>query len=460
MLAMRLAKRDSRGSGARRIDTGEFTPWPDGALLVGGAVRDALLGRQPVDFDWLVLDPRQAARDLAAALGGPVFTLDEDRGHWRVLAEDERGRRVVHDFVPLNAEARDALDRELRRRDLTINALAATPAGELIDPTGGLADLRAGRVRMTSREALGADAVRPLRAVRFAGLLGFELEAETRAAVTALAADQLAGRAPKPSPERVRDELVAVLQAATAAATLALAADLGLLVTFLPELDATRGVKQGQLHHRDVFGHSLEALHRLIGGFPEAGLSLRLATLLHDVGKPPTIDTHWTGRPTFHGHDKHGAELTAAALRRLRFGNEIVQQASALVRHHMLPLPGSDKGARRFVHRHRRVLPDLLRLMIADREAARGRRASEQGRRAYRLAMARIVAVLEEPPPAPKLLGGEDVMALLELEPGPRVGEALALVEEAVAVGDVIDRADAEALLRRYAAAQGWSARG
>ena len=475
MLAMRrrpFAKRVADLSAGGRIDTSEFTPWPDHGLLVGGAVRDVLLGRRPHDVDWVVPDPAAAARAQSKAVDGPVFALDEARGHWRVLARSAGGGSVVHDFVPLSGAPDEAtagygtdheadleadLERELRRRDLTINAIAARPSGELIDPTGGVADLAAGRVRMTSLAAMRDDPVRPLRAVRFAGLLGFDLEHATRAAVSAMADDQLAGRAPLPAPERVRDELVAVLLAETAARTLSLAAELGVLATFLPELAATHGVEQGPLHHRDVLGHSLEAVHRLTRGFPDAGLALRLATLLHDVGKPATASVHWTGRPTFHGHDKRGAELSQAALRRLRFGNDVVDHASSLVRYHMLPLPGSEKGARRFVHRHRRVLPDLLRLMIADREAARGRRANEVGRRTYRLAIARVLAVLAEAPPQARLLDGEEVMALLALRPGPRVGEALALVDEAVAVGDVKDRDDAEALLRRYAEAQGWT---
>ena len=458
MLAMLRGRRRLRVTRGERIDTSEFTPWPEGALLVGGAVRDALLGRRPVDLDWLVVEPERAARAHAEAVGGPVFPLDEVREHWRVLVEQRKGPRVVHDFVPLPDASPGGLERELRRRDLTINALAARRSGEIVDPTGGLADLRSGTVRMTSLEALLDDAVRPLRAVRFAGLLDFGLEDRTREAVAAQAAAQRAGHAPSPAAERVRDELEAVLLADRAAPTLALVAELGLLATFLPELDATRGVAQGQLHHLDVFEHSLEALHRLVTGFPDSDLALRLATLMHDVGKPPTAGTHFTGRPTFHGHDKLGADMTASALRRLRFGNDTVHRASALVRHHMLPLPGSERGARRFVHRHRRLLPDLLRLMIADREAARGKRASEAGRRNYRLALARVIAVWEETPPPPRLLDGQDVMSLLGLRPGPQVGEALSLVEEAVAVGDVKDRAGAEALLLRYAAAQGWLA--
>ena len=448
------------------IDTKEFTPWPPGGLLVGGAVRDRLLGRTPGDLDWLVSDPRAAARALAAHFGAPVFALDEDRGHWRVLVAGDGGR-VVHDFVPYrqrggtevggeDVDGSDELLADLERRDLTINAIALRQSGELVDPTGGVDDLRAGIVRMTSLASLRADPLRPLRAVRFAGHLGFALADETSTAVAEQARAQGRDEARRPAAERVRDEFSAILTGTTAAPTLALAAELGLLATFLPELDATRGVRQGPLHHLDVFEHSLEALQRLTIAFPASGLALRLATLLHDVGKPVTIGSHWTGRPTFYSHDAVGAELTSNALRRLRFPGDVVASAGSLVRKHMTPLPRSEKSARRFVHRHRAILPDLLRLMIADREAARGRRASEAGRRAYRLDMGRVIAILEEAPPPARLFTGDEVMALLGLQPGPKVGEALALLDEALAVGDVQGREDAGAYLQRYAAAQGW----
>jgi poly(A) polymerase len=129
---------------------------------------------------------------------------------------------------------------------------------------------------------------------------------------------------------------------------------------------------------------------------------------------------------------------------------------AALVRAHMRQLPKDERAARRFVHRLRPLLPDLLRLMVADREAARGPLASQAQRRRYRLALAEVVRLLEEAPPRAPLLRGDDVMRLLGVSPGPRVGRALRAVEEAHALGDVADRAEAEAYLLRLAAAQGW----
>lgn len=438
-----------------RIDISQCSPWPPDGLLVGGAVRDLLLGRRPVDLDWLVPDAATSARRQADAIGGSVFALDEQRDHWRVVGPPPAhgSVRATHDFVDAPSDP----TADLWRRDLSINAMAARPDGSLVDPTGGLADLRRGVVRMTSRSALEADSVRPLRAVRFAGTLGFTFDEQTSAAIREIAAAQLAGSAARPAPERVRDELIAIVAHGNGASSLALAAELGLLATFLPELDATRDVVQGGLHHLDVFGHSLQALAGLAAGFPEAATELRLATLLHDVGKPATAVPVEGFRVTFHGHAKLGSVMVRRALRRLRFGTDSVAAVGELVRLHMLPLPSSERGARRFVHRYRQVLPDLLWLMIADREAARGKLASKAGREAYRRAMGRLIAVWEEAPPAAPLVSGHDVMRILKLAPGPRIGEAVALVAESVAVGDVDTVADAERLLLGYAKAQGWS---
>ncbi len=192
-------------------------------------------------------------------------------------------------------------------------------------------------------------------------------------------------------------------------------------------------------------------------GFPESDLTLRWATLLHDLGKPPTKTHYGDGRRYhFYGHDRVGAELTQALLLRLRVPTARRERAAALVRAHMVQLPRTEREARRFVHRRRNLLPDLLKLMLADREAARGPGSSEAGRRAYRLAVAGVLEILAEPPPPKPLLGGLEVMQLLSLEPGPRVGEGVRFVREAEAVGDVRTKEEAETALRTYARAQGW----
>jgi poly(A) polymerase len=441
---MRWLRRHTR---RERIAMPQSTPRPAAGYLVGGAVRDALLGREARDLDWLVADPEAEALRAAAALGGSAFVLDRARGHWRAV-----GGGVTLDYTPLVGSLED----DLGRRDFTLNAIAAGPDGHLVDPLDGRGDALARRLRMTSEAALADDPVRPLRGVRFAATLALEITPATQRAIVRLSAEQASGGRPKASPERVRDELEALLADAACARGLLLADELRVLDVVLPVLAACRGVEQGGFHHLDVLRHSLEALNQLVQGFPEADAALRWATLLHDVGKPATRSLGEDGRTHFYGHARHGETLALDTLTRLRLANVLAHRVAALVRYHMLPLPADDKAARRFVHRRRTLLPDLLKLMIADREAARGPLSSEANRRAYRMALARVLEILDEAPARPPLLDGEAVMRVLGIPPGPRVGEALRLVDEAEAVGDVATPEEAAALLRRYADAQGW----
>ncbi|MFC5849069.1 CCA tRNA nucleotidyltransferase [Deinococcus petrolearius] len=421
--------------------------FPPGALLVGGAVRDWLRGVAPHDFDWAVPGPAAAAQGLAARRGGAAFPLDEERGYWRVRLPDA----TEHDFVPQPADVND----DLLRRDFTVNAMGLSAARDLLDPTGGRADLRAGRLRMVSEANLRADPLRAWRAGRFMVTLGLKPDAGTDAALRRVAADLAAGTLPMPAAERVRDELHALLAHPEAARGLMVLEDLGLLALTLPELREGQGVTQGGFHHLDVFGHGVEALHQLLARTPDAPLPLRWAALLHDVGKPRTLDRNpETGRRTFYGHDKVGAALTTQILTRLKLPGDEVKYAARLVGAHMAQLPADEPAARRFAHRRRELLPDLLRVMLADREAARGPSSSPLGRTAYMLAMNRVLEALEEQPAAPApLLSGEDVMTLLAIAPGPRVGEVLRALAEARALGEVQTPEAARVWVRAWAAA-------
>lgn len=424
--------------------------FPAGALLVGGAARDWLRGVAPKDFDWAVPDPEEAAHELAASADGSAFPLDDGRGYWRVHAPGG----VQHDLVPLPADVNE----DLLRRDFTVNALALDTAHRVIDPSGGQADLKAKRLRMVSEANLRDDPLRVWRAARFEVTLGFNTEAITEAAIRRVIADLAAGTLPFPAWERVRDEVHALLKHANAAFGILRLHELGLLALTVPELLAGEGLGQGGFHHLDVFHHSVEALHQLLARSPEAGLPLRWAALLHDVGKPGTLAFDpQSGRRSFHGHDKLGAEITAEILTRLKLPGDDIRHASRLVGAHMIPLPAGEKEARRFVHRRRDLLPDLLSVMLADREAARGPMSSPATRHAYAVAMNRVLGALEEQPSAPRpLLSSEEIMALLHLEPGPLVGQAVRALGEAVAVGDVLDEAEARAyLLKWHEAGQG-----
>lgn len=431
----------------RSIDPGQFTPWPEHGILVGGAIRDALLGRPARDLDWIVPDSEAAATRDAQCSGGSVFPLDRERGHWRVVADG-----AVRDYIRQVGE----LEEDLRSRDYTVNAIALERDGTVHDPTHGRRDIARRRLRMVSRENLEDDPLRLLRGGRLASALGFAVSPDTKKAIRTIAAGHLAGSTPRPAVERVQDELNAMLGGPTPARGLLLLDELGLLDVYLPELALARGVDQKGFHHLPVMRHMIEALHQLLHNFPEADLTLRWATLLHDVGKPETRERGEDGRLRFYGHDRLGAEMATKLMRRLRQPEARVKRCAKLIRYHMVQLPRNERQARRFVHRRRELLPDLLKLMIADREAARGPLASEANRRGYRLALARVIEILGEEPPRPPLLTGRDVMELLGIAEGPKVGESVRLITEAEAVGDVETREEAEEALLRYAEAQGW----
>lgn len=413
---------------------------------MGGALRDARLGRPFSDVDWLVGDPAEAAHALAARVSGSCFLMDETRRHWRVVT----GERTI-DLVPRSG----SLQADLACRDFTVNAMALGPDGP-VDPLAGSEHLQARQLVACRPSALFDDPLRGLRGVRLAATHGLAWEEDTRRQALRAAAALAAGDLVMPAAERMRDELQAIMFAPRPGDALLEAHTLGWLRIVLPDLVDGDGVTQGSLHHLDVMRHQFEALQRLAMGFPDADLALRLATLLHDVGKPSTRARGALGRITFLGHAEVGAEMTERALRALRFDGDTVRKASALVRWHMLPLPRDARSTRRFVHRRRAILPDVLSLMLADREAARGRLASEAARRTYRESVGRVLAAMEQQPPVPALLDGTEVMALLNLPPGPRVGAALRFVEEARAVGDVSAPEEAREALWSFAVQQGW----
>ncbi len=431
-----------------KIDISQFTPIPADGYLIGGAVRDLLLGREVSDIDWLVADAEAEARATADLLGAAVFPLDENRGHWRVVLSE-----VTRDYIALQTE----LEPNLAERDFTINAMAISSRGELIDPMAGHKDLQQKTLRMVSEDNLRSDPLRLLRAVRIACQIEFRIEPQTEQTIREVARDQLENRIGIPAWERVRQELDKIMLTERAGQGFQALAELGLLQVYLPELAAAKDVQQGGFHHLDVLGHSLEALQQLVQGFADADLALRWATLLHDVAKPET-KTYDGSRRYYHfyGHDKRGAELTRHILLRLRHSTELADYAAKLVRYHMLQLPRDDKAARRFAHRRRDILPDLLKLMIADREAARGPLSSPASRQAYRLALARVLSIMEESPTPVALLSGHEVMQLLNLAPGPRVGKALRFLAEAQAVADVASLDEAKEALLQFAKGQGW----
>jgi putative nucleotidyltransferase with HDIG domain len=447
-----------------------------GAWVVGGALRDELLGREVTDIDIAVEgDPEQAARELAAELRGPVFRLSEAFGAWRVV--DRRGGRV-YDFAPLQGAT---IEEDLRKRDFTVNAMAraageggaAAPApgsGELIDPLGGHPDLESRTLRVLGPEAYESDALRPLRLARFAAELGFEPDEETERLTAAAAA-----RVPEASGERIFAELRRLVMAPGAVEGLALADRLGLLRAVLPELADLHDIDQSHYHHKDVYGHTLEVLERLIELEREAtgelravldepladeltrGEALRFGALLHDIGKAATHDVREDGRVTFMGHDRLGEEMVRAICRRLRTSARLSRFLEAITRHHLVlgflvhERPLDRRAVYRYLERTSPVEVEVTLLSCADRLATRGKNAERAIDAHLELAHELMPAALEwrrsGPPRLP--VRGDELAAELGIEPGPELGRLLAELEEAAYAGEVTDRAQAVELARR-----------
>lgn len=402
-------------------------------VLVGGCVRDVVRGGSPTDWDVATDAPpeRVAALFPRASWTNPfgTVTVHADDGP-PVEVTTYRIETTYRDRRRPDAVAWGAsLEEDLARRDFTINAMAWRPIeldrgeGRLIDPYDGSADLAAGVLRAVGDPAarFAEDALRLVRAVRFATRFGLSIEPATEEAMRANA-----GAAAGLSGERLRDEIGRILaDERPPSVAFLLLEQLGLLQVVLPELAALRGVPQAKRLAGDALDHSLRAADAMPSGEP----MLRLAALFHDLGKATTLaDGH------FIGHEKVGAELAEGVLRRMRLPRAEVTRVTRLIRHHMFAYTPawSDAAVRRFVRRvGADLVDDLLALRRADnvasgvREPASGG-SEELGRRAR-------AAIRDDPLQAGQLaLTGDDIIRELALEPGPQVGSILAHLLEAV----------------------------
>ncbi len=464
------------------------------AYLVGGFLRDALLGRENRDIDLAVAaDPLSLGRRLADGLGGHFVVLREEHKAARIVLPPDSGIRTV-DLLPLRVE----IEADLAQRDFTINALAAAVDEaargrdvSIIDPCGGLPDLKKRVVRGLGAEAFRADPLRLLRAVRICADLDFGLEPSTATMIR-----REASLLPRAAAERRRDELMRILATPRAAAGLRLADEVGLLEPLVPEFAATRGEVQPKEHQWDVFDHSLETvvaldalldeekpsnrhwgrlwrlLWREMEPFPQVrehfreevvqdhtrSALLKLGALLHDIAKPEARSFEEDGRMRFFGHAREGATKAAAILRDLRFSGVEVRLVQAMVKEHLRPLQIAQGGppTRRALYRYFRdteeAAVDVLFLSLADHLATVGPRLDWGDWQAHLGLVGYILAqqfAEESPKAAPRLVTGHDLMAELGLEPGPLVGRLLEAIREAEAAGEVTAREEALELARR-----------
>ena len=432
------------------------TPYEDDLYLVGGAVRDRLLGLPPqADVDLVTTTPLEPLVEALRPLSTIPPVLYERFGTAMLRVEGipvelVRARRESYEGGSRKPQVRPAtLHDDARRRDFTANALLRRLSDDaLLDPTGqGLDDLRAGLLRtpLDPVETFRDDPLRMLRAVRFRWKLGFAYADGLQDAIV-----QEAGRLEIVSEERVRDELRKMILAPTAPDALADLMRFGLLDRIAPELRPMVGCAQGDWHHLDVWDHSLLVLRKIA---PLGDETLSLAALLHDVGKPPTRSIDANGAVRFFGHETVGASLAEGLLRRLRFSTREIEPVVRLVAAHMRLgtfesfSPAAARRLLRDLGEH--DAERLLLLVDADASAlAPGVRKLDLAPIRARLAEVRAATPMET---LVSPLTGAEIMALTGLPAGPEIGRLKARLVEAVLDGRLLpgDREGAERMLAR-----------
>ncbi|WP_207455323.1 CCA tRNA nucleotidyltransferase [Desertivibrio insolitus] len=439
--------------------------------LVGGSVRDAFLDRPLTDLD-LTTDARpddilrivkplsDAHWDIGREFGTIGARIDGQTVEITTYRADEYDGVTRKPVVKFG----DSLEADLVRRDFTVNALALrVPQKQLVDPSGGLDDMLAQLLRtpVDPATSFGDDPLRILRAARFTGQLNFTVEEGTLAAM-----EQLAPSLSIVSAERVRDELVKLLSADAPRRGIRLLVDTGVAELVLPEISALRLEIDEHHHHKDVYEHSLTVVDQAIDlekqRTPDRSpdLVLRLAALLHDIGKPATRRLEPGGAVTFHHHDVVGAKLATKRLKELRFDTATIKQVARLIELHLRFFGYSegtwtDSAVRRYV-RDAGDLLDRLHILVRADVTTRNRRKADRLAFAYDDLEERIAALAEqeELDAMRPELDGEAIMRVLGLKPGREVGEAYRFLLELRLEEGLLGPDAAEQRLREW-----WAAR-
>jgi poly(A) polymerase len=438
--------------------------------IVGGAIRDALLGEAVESADLVVEPGREegAARAIARAADGFAFELSAEFGTWRAASSTD-GWHV--DVTAMRAET---IDDDLRARDFTVNAIGIPlGGGEPIDPTGGVADASSRLLRAASDRSFEDDPLRLLRAPRLSA--GHDLSIDP---ATAELVRSTAPRAAEPAGERQFAELRGIVGGPGPLRGIALMEELGLTAVVLPELETLRGVVQNPNHHLDVYGHTLAVLEEWLG--IEADLSgfagdltpqvdqflaepladeltrrsaLRFGALFHDLGKPDTR-SEGSGYVTFIGHDEVGARIIDGICRRLRTSRRLNTHLQGLALHHLRlgflihQRPLSRRAVYDYLIATEPVSPDVTLLSVADRLAARGEGplASPEMVQAHldlaRELLAESLTWHRDGPPRPPV-SGDELVAELDLAPGPEIGRLLEELRAEAYAGEIEGRSQA-----------------
>ena len=431
--------------------------------LVGGLIRDLLLGYSSKDADFVTSRASDLAMLLTERTGCRPVLIDRKYGTIRLIPATTSVKKSEVCLVDLSPLRGPSIEYDLLQRDFTVNAMAIDISAwktnngnlELLDPLGGLSDLRANRLRFCSPDSFTDDPLRILRAYRLVSRYGFVLDPQTRKHM-----GDLRQNMDSVAVERIRDELVLILTAANSASILRMLDEDGILGELLPECEPMRNLPQDDSHHQDVWQQSLSVLEALefflarpqellgsygehasallaqrIAGERDRQTMLKFAALVHNIGKPSRINRDNDGSFHFHGHQVAGAALAVSLCSRLRFSNKEIYFVSELVRQHMRPIHlfNLSRSSGRALTRFFRLGPELfwsLLLLLGSNEMARQSSQSPNGttrqlRQCIRNWLDFYYQQLEPRAMEPPLLNGRELMEHLDLSPGPIVGKLL-----------------------------------
>lgn len=439
--------------------------------LVGGAVRDYLLDKETFDRDLIVVDieAREFSLMVSEFFNGTFIPLDEDNKIYRVVLPDKVN------FIDITNPVCNSLEKDIMRRDLTINAVAVDiKSGEIVDYAGGLVDFDNKVLKGVQEVNFEDDPLRLLRIFRFHSLLGFEVSQELMDI-----SKKYANLINQPAKERIQYELMKLFSGRYADNALLLMDEAGLLDLLFPFVVELKQIPPNLHHHLDLFHHSIETVHQVqkfydcavddvkihmdkvdFGGFSRFA-HLKLAAFMHDIGKFST----WTiepdtGRHRFIKHEDVGSKMVPDILRNMCFSNKQIEYVKYIVKKHMYPTAVvsapdlSEKVMMRYVRKSEDNAIDTILIAQADRLSAQGPEITheivEENIAALNKLLYFYLDALKTLEPLPKLLDGKDIMRILNIKPSKKLGEIISALEEAQINGEVVTKDDAVLFIKNY----------
>lgn len=437
--------------------------------LVGGSVRDYLLGKTTYDRDLIVVDEdaKSFSLKLAEFFGATHIPLDEVNKIYRIVLSDKEN------YLDITNPVENSLEKDIMRRDLTINAIAVNiQTGDVIDLCNGISDLENRLLRGVREENFIDDPLRLLRVFRFYSVLGFNLE-ESLVSI----AKKYSNLVLNPAKERIEYELMKLFDGQFADEALLKMDECGVLEKYFPFVKELKQVPPNLHHHLDLFHHSVETVKQIgilynnsseevkahmnkidFGGFSRIA-HLRLAGFLHDIGKFSTWTIEEdTGRHRFIKHDDVGAKLAKPMLKSMCFSNKQIDYLTLMIKKHMYPTAVvsapelTDKVMMRFVRKMEDNAIDNILIAQADRLSARGPEITEdivnENISALNNLLEFYLKAKETLKPLPKLLDGNEVMSILSIKPSPQLGKIMEALQEAQISGDILTKDEAVAFIK------------